>query len=374
MSDDPLNEEIPEVPDVETNGDAETSEETPTDTGDSDDDTPDPIESFEGPAKDADEEKENGDTESTPTTTDKALSAAGSAADVAHSAADTVGDRVSDIAGNVIATAPKLIPKQSRLFRRMALTSLRNYHKRSGGDALGIEARPGQQIDIVPVKYKPPETTDEEERAGWHIKGRDRTYDPGPDGQNVSFIDGKVPSVLLHSDASAEVGWLAPRIGQAIELDNYSPVFVGPTLSPQTQPQQATNPSQNGAVADGGNSIAVETPSVNGYDMIDPGEFSGDNIVDLASGQGHDGMRISLKKAKEWLAEDADSEKMQMQEERGYLAGLANNNSADAKRIFLYAVLFCLGVLAIVILGPKLVGGGGGGGSINPLVALPTGL
>lgn len=370
MTDDPLDEEIPEVPDVETNDDAETSDET-VDSGD--DGTPDPIESFEGIAKDADEEKGGDGSESTPTAADKAADAAESAVDVAHSTADTLGERASDIVGKMIATAPKLIPKQSRLFRRMALTSLRNYHKRSGGDALGIEARPGQQIDIVPVKYKPPETTDEEERAGWHMKGRDRTYDPGPDGQNVSFIDGKVPSVLLHSDASAEVGWLAPRIGQAIELDNYSPVFVGPTLAPQTQPQQATNASQNGAVADGGNSIAVETPSVNGYDMIDPGEFSGDNIVDLSSRQDHDGMRISLKKAKEWLAEDADSEKMQMQEERGYLAGLANNNSADAKRIFLYAVLFCLGVLAIVILGPKLVGSGGAS-SINPLVALPMGL
>lgn len=277
-----------------------------------------------------------------------------------------VGDRIADGLGKAIATMPKLIPRQSRLFRKMALSSLKNYHKRSGGDALAIEAQPGQQIDVVPVKYKPPESTDEEERGGWHIKGRDKTYDPGPDGQNVSFIDGKIPTVLLHSDASTETGWLAPRIGQAIELDNYSPVFVGPTLAKQ-QPQ-ATAAAGNGALADGGQSVPVQTPSVDGFDMIDPGQFSGDNIVDLSSGDGHSGMRISLKKAKEWFAEEADSEKMQMQEERGYLAGLANNDKHDAAKLFLYAALFSIAVIATVLLGPKLIGGDGGG-SINPLVS-----
>jgi len=286
--------------------------------------------------------------------------------EAAEDTSPTAGDRIADGLGKAIATMPKLIPKQSRLFRKMALSSLRNYHKRSGGDALAIEAQPGQQIDVVPVKYKPPESTDEEERGGWHIKGRDKTYDPGPDGQNVSFIDGKIPTVLLHSDASTETGWLAPRIGQAIELDNYSPVFVGPTLAKQ-QPK-AQQMAANGAPADGGQSGPVQTPSVDGFDMLDPGQFSGDNIVDLSSGDGHDGMRISLKKAKEWFAEEADSEKMQMQEERGYLAGLANNDNKDAAKLFLYAALFSIAVIAVVLLGPKLIGGDGGG-SINPLVS-----
>jgi hypothetical protein len=263
---------------------------------------------------------------------DRAAAAAGGAR--------TAAERTADFIGKTVASLPRFIPKQSRLFRTMALTSLKNYYKRSPGDAIGIEARPGQKIDFVPVKYKPPEDTDEEERGGWHLKGTDRTYDAGPDGQSVSFINGTVPSVMLHSDASIEAGWLAPRIGQAIELDNYSPVFVGPRLQPQTQQQQAQQMAQNGAVADGGQSVPVQTPSVGGYDMIDPGEFSGDNIVDLSPEGDHDGMRISLKKAKEWFAESADSEKMQMQEERGYLAGLANSDEADAKRIFLYAVIF----------------------------------
>jgi len=256
----------------------------------------------------------------------------------------------------------------------MALTSLKHYYKRSPGDAIGIESRPGQKMDFVPVKYKPPEATEEEERGGWHLKGSDRTYDAGPDGQSVSFIDGSVPSVLLHSDASMETGWLSPRIGQAIELDNYAPVFVGPRLQPkQPQQQQADESAKNGAVADGGTSVPVQTPTVDRYDMIDPGSFSGDNVVDLSPEGDHDGMRISLSKAKEWFAESADSEKMQMQEERGYLAGLANSDETDAKRIFLYAVIFCIAVIAIVVLGPKLAGGGGGGAGINPLIAL-TGL
>ena len=296
---------------------------------------------------------------------DHAVAAAGEAR--------TAAERTADVCGSFLASLPRFIPKQSRLFRRMALVSLKNYYKRSPGDAIGIESRPGQKIDFVPVKYKPSEDTEEKERGGWHLKGTDRSYDAGPDGQSVSFIDGKVPSVLLHSDASTETGWLAPRIGQAIELDNYSPVFVGPRLQPQPQQQQAEQMAQNGAVADGGQSVPVQTPSVGGYDMIDPGEFNGETVVDLSPEADHDGMRISLSKAKEWFAESADSEKMQMQEERGYLAGLANSDETDAKRIFLYAVIFCIVVIAIVVLGPEAVGGGGGGGGgINPLMA--TGL
>ncbi len=57
-----------------------------------------------------------------------------------------------------------------------------------------------------------------------------------------------------------------------------------------------------------------------------------------------------------------------MQEERGYLAGLANNDNKDAAKLFLYAALFSIAVIAVVLLGPKLIGGDGGG-SINPLVS-----
>ncbi len=59
---------------------------------------------------------------------------------------------------------------------------------------------------------------------------------------------------------------------------------------------------------------------------------------------------------------------MQMQEDRGYLRGLANGDEGPGMvKILLICMGIILGTLAIVLLGPELVGGGGG--SMNPLVS-----
>ena len=71
-------------------------------------------------------------------------------------------------------------------------------------------------------------------------------------------------------------------------------------------------------------------------------------------------MRISTAKAREWRAEKSDSEHMQMQEDRGYLRGLANGDGGPGVlKLLLICGAIILGTLAIVLLGPKLVGGSG---------------
>jgi hypothetical protein len=60
---------------------------------------------------------------------------------------------------------------------------------------------------------------------------------------------------------------------------------------------------------------------------------------------------------------------MQMQEDRGYIRGLANGDSGPSVfKLLLLCAAIILGTLGIVLLGPELVGGGGGGGGINPLM------
>jgi len=254
----------------------------------------------------------------------------------------------------------------SGLWRKLAFKSLERYHRAAGGDALAIEKQPGQKIDLVPVKYISAEENDEGERAGWHVKGRDKTYDAGPEGNSLNFI-GRTPTIPLHADAAVETGWLAPRIGTAIELDNYWPLFVGAEIKPVFDVQGPPGVDANGqAVADGGLNITRDDFSQ--FELSNPGMYAGDSVVDLSSQEGSDGMRISLRKSKEWQAETTTSEKMQMQEDRGYLMGLVDGNHTDAKRIFLYAVLLVLGVLAIVLLGPQLISGESVT-SMNPLIA-----
>jgi len=270
--------------------------------------------------------------------------------------------RLGSFGASLISLIPKpLLGIRGTMYKRLAKKSIQNYHKTAGGDALAINAKAGQQVELEPVLYRTPEEVDEGEKPGWKVKGRDKVWNPGKEGNSVNYL-GRTPTVLLEDDEHVEAGWLAPRIGTAIEMDNWWPLFNVDTINAVIDAGAAGNGQ---ARADGGQAISFE--------LDDPGEWAADNIIDLNSGDGYNGMRISTAKAREWQAEHTDSEHMQMQEDRGFLRGLANNDSTDAKRIFLYATLLVLGVLAIVLLGPKLVGGGGGG-SISPLLALSPGL
>jgi len=265
--------------------------------------------------------------------------------------------RIGAIAGTVLASIPKpIIGVRETMFKRMAKKSLENYYKASGGDAIAINARPGQQITFDPVLYRSPEEVEEGEKPGWKAKGRDKVWNPATEGNTVNYL-GRTPTILLEDDSHVEAGWLAPRIGEAIELDNYWPLFTDATINAVVDA-----PAGNGrARADGGVELELETP----------GQWAQDNIVDLGSGEGYDGMRISTEKAREWQAESTDSEHMQMQEDRGYLRGLANAEEGPGiVKLLLICAGIILGTLAIVLLGPELIsgGGGGGGGSLPSLM------
>ena len=264
---------------------------------------------------------------------------------------------IGALGAKVITSIPKpLLGIRGTLYKRMVVKGLENYHKTAGGDAVAINAKAGQQIDLEPVLYRTPEEVDEGEKPGWKVKGRDKVWNPAKEGNSVNYL-GRTPLVNLEDDEHVEAGWLAPRVGQAIELDNYWPIFTNPQINAVID---AGQPGANGARADGGMNVDLELDS--------PGKWAGDNLIDLDSGEGYDGMRISSSKAREWQAEHTDSEHMQMQEDRGYLRGLASGDETDVVRVFLYATLLVLGVLAIVLLGPELIGGSDGGGGINPLM------
>ena len=266
---------------------------------------------------------------------------------------------IGRIGAKVLTTIPKpLLGIRGTLFKRMAIKGIENYYKTTGGDAIAINGKAGQQIDLEPVLYRSPEQVDEGEKPGWKVKGRDKVWNPGKEGNSVNYL-GRTPTVLLEDDEHVEAGWLAPRIGQAIEMDNYWPIFTNANINAVIDAQPAAGGQ---AIADGGMGINLELDS--------PGEWAGDNIIDLDSGEGYDGMRISTAKAREWQAEHTDSEHMQMQEDRGYLRGLANGDSGPGMvKILMLCAAIILGTLAIVLLGPELVGGGGDGGGINPLIS-----
>jgi hypothetical protein len=282
---------------------------------------------------------------------------------------------IGRISGTVLANIPKpLYGVRETMFKRMFTKSLENYHKVAGGDAIAINARDNQKIELEPVLYRSPEEVEEGEQPGWRVKGRDKAWKATEEG-SVDYL-GRTPVVNLEDDAHVEAGWLAPRIGHAIEHDQYRPVFTNPTFKSvfEVGGQQA---SPN-AVADGGQEVGPQQEldrwaqeHLGGLELDQPGMFSGETLINLDSGDGYDGMRISASKASEWQAENAASEQMQMQEDRGYLRGLAHADDGPSLfKLLLVCAAIILGVLGIVFVVPELLGGGSGGG-INPLTIMP---
>jgi len=277
---------------------------------------------------------------------------------------ETEESRIGRWTAKAIATVPKpMLGVRETLFKRLAVKSIRNYYKTvSGADAIAINAKAGQRLDLEPVAYRPPDACEDDESPGWYAKDRDKTWHPASEGNSVNFLGGKTPTVILEDDDHVEAGFLAPRIGEAIALDNYWPVFTNAEFDVELAPQVS------GARADGG--VAGEID----LQLNSPGEWAGDNVIDLDSGP-HNGMRISTAKAREWRAEHADSEAMQRAEDRGRLMEALGGDDTDVAKIFLYAALLVIGVLATVEVLPVLLngGGGGGGGGINPLIVSALG-
>jgi len=284
---------------------------------------------------------------------------------------ETEESRIGRWTAKMIATIPKpMLGIRGTLYKRLAIKSIRNYYKTvSGADAIAINAKAGQRLDLEPVAYRPPDACEDDESPGWYAKDRDKVWSPSTEGNSVNFLGGKTPTVILEDDDHVEAGFLAPRIGEAIELDNYRPIFTNTQLT-AVAPAFSSVP-QDGTLADGGE-IA---PQDLGLEPNNPGQWAGDNLINLDSGSGYDGMRISTAKAREWRAEQADSEAMKRAEDRGRLMEALGGDDTDVAKIFLYAALLVIGVLATVEVLPVLLngGGGGGGGGINPLIVSALG-
>jgi hypothetical protein len=273
--------------------------------------------------------------------------------------------------GAIAAAAVSLIPKpllgvRETLFRRLTLKSLKNYHKTGGGDALGLIAEPGQNIDIRPIKYRSEKECDDHERPGWVEKGSDKVWHAGAEGRVVDYI-GDTPVVALERDSHVEAGWLKPRIGQAVELDNYDSVFVNPKFDTDV----VGNIDLDAGVSTNGNAVADGGQGIVNVEVEDMGTYAGAEVVDLDSGDGYDGMRVDFRKASAWAFETTATEEMQMQQERGRLMGMmSGENGPSVAKLLLICAAIILGTLLIVFAVPEfLSNGGGGGGGINPLMA-----
>ncbi len=262
----------------------------------------------------------------------------------------SINSFIGGLTAGFMSTAAPIIPFRQRLFKRMALKSLENYYRLSGGDAIAIVEEPGQRISLSPVKYRAPEECEEGEKPGWKEKDKDKVWEAGGEGYDANYY-GRTPLIAVSRDQSVEAGFLSPRIANAIELDRYDGVYQNPQISAHFD----VDPTMQGgqAIADGGYDTQFA-----GLSIDNVGRYAGDQIVDLSSPDGYDGMRISFKKAAEWQAETTTTETMQMQEDRGYIMGLKKGDAGPSVlKLLVVCAAIILGTLAMIFVVPQMLGG-----------------
>lgn len=300
--------------------------------------------------------------------------------DRATEAGENLGDAVRETSANALVRFmtgfSSVVPFRARLMKKLMLGATYKYWKLSGGDALGLRARPNGQIAPTPVKWKDAiqpldEVGQERQKPGWKVKNEDRAFGPGAEGRNVDWF-GKTPVILLDDDNPEKFNTLDARISECLEdPERVDALFESAEINVTGMIDKRRIDAESGqqAVADGG-TVQVEDHYDVLFGSIGRGRLK-DKLIDVSSGEGFDGMRVSWRKVQEQRHEQTTTEEMQNQEVRGWLAGKAGDDHSDlVKKLMLYFILAVLGLVAIIFLGPPLLTGD----SIVPsLSLLPVG-
>jgi hypothetical protein len=242
----------------------------------------------------------------------------------------------------------------------MTAWSLHKWHKKAGGDAIGLVVEPNGKLEPVPVKFKPQSVEgDDPERSGWHEKGGDRSWHEGADGREVDRL-GKTPVVWLDSATTQRATTTEARFAQCLDLDKTDRlVQLADDGQVSITVEMTDNVNGQSPVADGGMTWQAVEASV-------AGAVKERALVDIGSGD-HDGMRLDPRKVKETYREKTGGEQLDEVERLGFLAGLLSADT-DQTGFIIKVLLIALGFVAAALVGPDLMsqagGAGGGGGAI----------
>ncbi len=266
---------------------------------------------------------------------------------------NTAGRAITGFILQFVYAFTRVLPKSSALWKNLMLKSAKAYEKRTGADAIALNARPNGTIDPIPVKWSP-----NGEKSKWVSKNGDLEWGPGSEGRNTDRL-GKANVILVDEDGLEKWETLDARVAEAIELDDWDPLYTNPTIQKTVIDSSGVDRQ---AVADGG----YPQDAMQSYTLRDRGELS-DALIDISSGDGLDGMRVSWRKFKELRQETTTSEEMQRQEDRGRIAEMEGKEELAKKMLIIAGAIVVLS-LAMAFVVPKLLasgGGGGGGGMIS---------
>lgn len=258
----------------------------------------------------------------------------------------------------------RLIPGVHKLYLGLAKFGLKRAKKSTGADIIGF--RPDASGGLKPDPMQFQKDTGPADAGKYKAKSDSQHFDPGTEAVSSEFI-GKTPVGFFVEDPPRQTSLLEARIRDAIDLDDYDELFTDSDIYlTEVILPQGTDPE---ALADGGLQQLDSEQVVQREMQVDKDILPNDALIDLSSESGN-GARVSWRRANDILHERVSTEEMQMQEERGLIAG---KSGEDVKRIMKWALLAIVAVVAILTMGPEAVnyifggGGGGGGGGIVPI-------
>jgi len=268
--------------------------------------------------------------------------------------------KTSKIGAEILGT---LLPSSDAAWRRVAIWSLNQMHKNSGGDAVGLVINEDMSLDIQPAKLKRGTLDDDDvEEPGWHLRDRDRVWAETADGRDLARA-GKAPVAFLPASSTRRVSPIEAEVKAAIDNDRWQHVLSVDQPSAVemdvTLDAAAANAAQNGeAVADGGVDARVRNVK---RAVLD------DTLVDISNDE-----RVSFQKVVDQYRAQSDVERMDEQQRLGFQAGRVDADERDVQGFVIKVMLLALGIVAAALIGPDLLSQAGsaasGSGGVVPFM------
>lgn len=264
------------------------------------------------------------------------------------------------------ATVDSLLPFSGALYQSLATWSVSRLYQQSSGDAVACVVTEDLSLEFEPAKLCENEVeTDGVKMGGWRTRSRDRAWKETAGGRDIARL-GKAPVVFLPEPSTRRVAPIEAQVERAIATGNWQHVFSVEQPGAVQMQSDITIDAPDGsdaesALADGGYDAEAWIRNVERAVLED-------TLVNISDPQ-----RVSFNSVVSTYREESDSERMDEQQRLGYEAGRLGQEEQDviAKVIKLLLVIGLL--LAIVTIGPDLLGGGGGG-SISDLAPIMMGL
>lgn len=263
---------------------------------------------------------------------------------------------------NLLLLTTRFMPMSQRFWRGALQASLTGLHKTASGDAINFIVDQGR-IRPEPVKFDRGGSESPVDDPRWI--DQHGNFWKSPDEAKSQYLMGKVPVVWSSSKGNELGSHVQAEVAELLDLGKDRDLFEDATVSHVKVDADMPAGGQT-PVADGG---AVSSQWQEHITVEDPGSLS-DVLVDLNEGlsDAAAGRVVSMEKFYEIYPSSPGAEEMQTQ----FMLGQLSERDEGAQLNFAMKVmLIALGIIAIVVLGPPLVGGlfgGGGGGSAVPFL------